>query len=414
MGKSTIQKIKEHGFVGTLKVANLLMVQKVNKRLFYYYQKQPVNNHLIVMESEGDLSDNSYALYDFMRKHGYLKKYHVIWLVNDVEQAKKRHEIFPNTEFLQKNPVHVNKKWAEGLAKCKWYIFDHGNVMAPFRKRKECIIVNLWHGCAFKRLKGSRPLIKSQPDVTFLTGKAFIPVQMDAFLCSADKLKDLGYPRNDYLFEKGNKNLNKLSDYLDVKNFKKVFLWMPTFRRSVNKELDEEYFNSETGLPIVEETAALSDLNTFLQEINCLIIFKIHHLQASLKAFTKKYSNIILLHDADISHFGLQLYQTIGLADALITDYSSVANDFMLLDRPIIYSVDDYEEYRKSRGFIPDDPIEYFAGDIVKDYPQLIDAIERIANGRDLYREKRHEILPLIQSHTDNNNCKRIVDYLGL
>jgi CDP-glycerol glycerophosphotransferase len=34
----------------------------------------------------------------------------------------------------------------------------------------------------------------------------------------------------------------------------------------------------------------------------------------------------------------------------LITEYSSVAFDFMLLDRPILYFVPDLADYRRGRG----------------------------------------------------------------
>ena len=47
-----------------------------------------MDEHLIVMESEGDLLDNAFALYDYMRHNNYLKKYHVARLVDHVDEAK--------------------------------------------------------------------------------------------------------------------------------------------------------------------------------------------------------------------------------------------------------------------------------------------------------------------------------------
>ena len=78
------------------------MKHKLNNYYFYHYQKKlPIQENLIVMESEGDLSDHAYALYDYMRENGYLKKYQVVWLVDNISVSRK--ENFPNTSFVYKN-----------------------------------------------------------------------------------------------------------------------------------------------------------------------------------------------------------------------------------------------------------------------------------------------------------------------
>ena len=53
------------------------------------------------------------------------------------------------------------------------------------------------------------------------------------------------------------------------------------------------------------------------------------------------------------------MYVLLRNADALITDYSSAYFDYMLLNRPIAFTVEDIEEYRKKRGFVFDNPFEY-------------------------------------------------------
>ncbi len=39
----------------------------------------------------------------------------------------------------------------------------------------------------------------------------------------------------------------------------------------------------------------------------------------------------------------------------LVSDYSSVAIDYLLLDRPLGFTLDDYEAYTESRGWVFDD-----------------------------------------------------------
>ena len=61
-------------------------------------------------------------------------------------------------------------------------------------------------------------------------------------------------------------------------------------------------------------------------------------------------SNLVFINDAFLSDNGIINYELLGVADALLTDYSSVYYDYLLLDRPIGLCWDDYEEY-KANGF---------------------------------------------------------------
>ena len=387
-------------------------IAAINILIFDVCKLFPINERLIVFESDGYLCDNAYALYDYLRQNGFLKKYKAVWLVDNVECARANK--YESTDYVIKNPIGIEWKRAFYLATCKWYLYDHCNLLRSLNKRKSCISINLWHGCAFKRGKGDDGSYIRGTDKIFITGKVFVETQMDAFNCGSDKLLDIGYPRNDYLFETIGDLQMKFKRYLGLENYKKVFLWMPTFRKSDNPSLSEDYFSSATGLPILEQFDELKNFNDFLRNLNCLCVFKVHHLQSEMPIYKQNYSNIILLKDENIKQFGLQLYQVLPLMDCLITDYSSVATDYMLLNRPIIYTLDDYEEYKKSRGFIPDDPIDYFAGYHASDEAMLRNAIREIADGIDKYAADRERIMPSMHTWPDGNTSKRVIEYLNL
>ena len=120
------------------------------------------------------------------------------------------------------------------------------------------------------------------------------------------------------------------------------------------------------------------------------------------------------MHDSDVSRMGLQLYQMVSATDCLITDYSSIGNDYILLNRPIIYTLDDYEEYKKSRGFSIDDPAKFFPGHHVIDMKELLYAIEDVTRGEDRYAEDRRRILPIMHKYLDGNSSRRIAEHIGL
>ena len=143
---SKIEKFRKGGFKWLFNSISIRMKYKLNNYYFYHYQKKlPIQENLIVMESEGDLSDNAYALYDYMKENGYLKKYQVVWLVDDVKTASKNKWL--NTKFATKNAYDaIDRERDKALSTCKWYIYDHCNVFSELEKRPEQLIFNLWHG----------------------------------------------------------------------------------------------------------------------------------------------------------------------------------------------------------------------------------------------------------------------------
>ena len=377
--------------------------------LFRMFSLLPINKKLILFESEGDFSDNSYALYDYMKKNGYFEKYKAVWLV-------KKDDPLINYADYRSVP-----KWTHGVdihrlyifATSRYSIYDHSNVLADYKIRKEQIIINLFHGCTFKATKGVAVVTDTEKFMP-VTGDFWKSIMAEFVCCSSDKVVTLGYPRNDYLIMNKNNQMKQWLDDKGWKDYKKILLWMPTFRKSATINLSENYYSGETGLPILEDNNDLMDLDELLQTSNVLLVIKVHHLQLDYEAFKKDYSNIQIIKDGMLISSGIQLYQMVSMTDILITDYSSISNDYMLLDRPMIFTLDDYEEYRASRGFSIEDPAQYFPGHHVFNKEELFEAIKDVANGDDPYKDRRHELLPIMHKYQDQYSCKRIVEYIGL
>jgi len=104
----------------------------------------------------------------------------------------------------------------------------------------------------------------------------------------------------------------------------------------------------------------------------------------------------------------------IKYTDALITDYSSISTDYMLLSRPIIYVLDDYEEYQKARGLSPENALDLLVGYHVMNISDLENAITEVYTGIDKYADARDKLLLLMHTHADGNASKRIIKNLGL
>ena len=143
-------------------------------------------------------------------------------------------------------------------------------------------------------------------------------------------------------------------------------------------------------------------------------MLKLHHLQAELPIFSERFENIVLIRDDDLRDRGLQLYQFVRCADALISDYSSISIDFMLLDRPIVYTLDDYEDYAASRGLFPENAIDYMPGYHVYSVAQLKMALSEISAGKDVHRRERVSIVDRYHTHRDAGSAERVLQACGI
>ncbi len=79
-------------------------------------------------------------------------------------------------------------------------------------------------------------------------------------------------------------------------------------------------------------------------------------------------------------------YELIGISDGLLSDYSSVAVDYLLLDRPLGYVLADYNIYREKRGFVFEDPLEYMPGEKIYNACDLKKFMKHLSDGTDSYR----------------------------
>ena len=81
----------------------------------------------------GDLSDNAYDLYEELRRSGSLDRYQVVWLVDRVAEARSK--VGPHTRCCVKRPASFRPVRSYLLATCRWYLYDHCNMMAGLQKR---------------------------------------------------------------------------------------------------------------------------------------------------------------------------------------------------------------------------------------------------------------------------------------
>jgi len=393
---------------------------KIIKRILQLPQKEwyrlfTKTKEAIYFESNPDFSDNARALFDYMIENGYNKRYKIYWASNS-----ENHEI-KNIENVSIISKQDKKEVVKTLYSCKYVFYTHG-LSGWIREKKNQIIVNLWHGCGYKasRNKGKskkfniKAIINSGKmifDYVLVPGNVFIKTKSEFFQCDKEKVIPYGYPRYD-LLNKDYGNKDKISNAWNIKN-RKVIMWMPTYRQTGDNSYKENNMSNTYWLPLLTSDEDLEKLNKICKDNNIFLVIKKHRSQKIFMKYTMKDSSINFIDDSDLEKLNVQLYNILQYTDALLTDYSSVAVDYLLLDKPLGFTLDDYEEYAKLRGFVFDNALEYMPGHHIYNIEDLQRFISDISENKDLFKGRREMVMPEMHNSCDNY-CKRIIQKLGI
>ena len=225
------------------------------------------------------------------------------------------------------------------------------------------VCVNLWHGVGLKRAEFNitsgklaerfqqkkfserffHPESFRRPD-WLLTSTPFQSTMFAAaFRIPLDRCLELGYPRNSILqcdeatrsrfvehYE--NDSTRKLIDQLKTGGYSQVYLYMPTWR--------------DSQLEAFSQHLDLNRLNDMLEKKNALLLLKPH---SNVKI---DYDRFETLPHIRLVKGNTDIYPVMPYTDVLITDYSSVLYDYILMDgKGVILYLYDYEQYVKDRDF---------------------------------------------------------------
>ena len=354
------------------------IVPKDNERLFFY--------------SFPDYSDNARAIYEELREEN--KMYKVTWAVHDVKKYKT---------VIDGATVVRHKSIKSLIMYCRSkYIFRTHSLWGNKYVIGKQIMYVAWHGMPLKDMMGEKP---TQTKCTFLnmTSHFFDNQMYGAVAIPEGDNPAHGLARNDALLH--NTDILK---YLKLDGFNKVYLWMPTFRKSI-QSYHIEGKKYEYGIPLVD-TETLKKIDVILQKHNNVLILKLHPLSQDIPGYLGL-KNIINLKDEEFNSKYV-LYDLVAQADVLLTDYSSVYIDFLLTNMPIWFVYDDIQEYRSSRGFAFEPAEEYMPGPHICSSEKLIEYFDD--KYEDVYLSKRIEVKRKFHDYGGANSSKRIIEFLRL
>ncbi len=361
-----------------------------------------------------DFGDNARALFEYMLANDFNKKYRLVWIVKNPEDFSAYNQI-ENVCFLAYDDAMSDDKakrdrYYELLYLAKYIFFTDAYGFAK-NCREDQVRVQLWHGCGFKtRVNFVR--CEHRYEYNIVISDKYKEIHEDIYGLRPEQVLITGYPKEDWLFERETEYLN----LLNIPKGKKYIFWLPTFRSTNDKlaELNEYQLSGDTGLPIVDSREKLDELNQILEHNDMFLIIKLHPFQDESTIASLKYSNIFMVDNKELAEKDIQINQILGLADALISDYSSGAVDFLILDRPMAFTLADVEDYKNSRGFVFDNIEKWLPGKKIYHMNDFMEFVTEIGSDIDSTKKLRGDIRKIMHSFDDNNSCKRVLEALKI
>ena len=192
-----------------------------------------------------------------------------------------------------------------------------------------------------------------------------------------------------------------------------VVIWMPTFRNNQNSYMPENDIKYNYDIPLIKNERNLMELNEYCRKLKVKLVIKRHPQQKEYSCEKNNYSNICFISNNDLEEEGIQLYELLKYTDALVSDYSSISFDYLLLDKPMAFCLDDYKTYSKGRGFVFENPLDYMPGKHMYEYDDMINFLNDLVTKNDKFVNERKRIR-LMALNERGDYCKAILDSVGL
>ena len=360
---------------------------------------------MIVFESQSDMDDNPRAVFDYMLEQGLDAEYKLVWIVQDMESCAEK--------YRGRNILFVNRadsspanqlKLQDALSRAHWFVFSH-----PWwyhKRRDEQVVINVDHGIGIKGATANPDTHKSF-DVAIAPTALASEWSCGFWQMPASKIVMLGPPRNDGLFVPDPAGV--LSKFIPCKTGEKTLICLPTYRQSEN-QTDSGKLDPYC-LSVIKTENDLERLNDLLKKYRIRLIVKPHPLQLTKELVQINLSNIHYINNAVLTENEIQLHNLLGCCDAMLTDFSSIYFDYLLLDRPIGFLTKDNGGY--DRGFLVERPQDYMPGEKIETFEELASFLYHLSKGTDLYRSERKKLNRLFNGEYPNRkNCEAFVEWL--
>ena len=320
-------------------------------------------------------SDNSKYLFIYMSEH--YPDLNVYWISGN-RQTVERIRAIGKQAYYKYAAIGIWK-----ALRAKYWFYNTYSEDIAFFLSGGATLVNLWHGVGLKRCEFNiihegpladryvrhtfherfyYPQCFQRPSYVLSSTEFQSKMFASAFRISINQCLNLGYPRNSLLLQSKEAvrafvekyEPSKTKELIDqLSSYNKVYIYMPTLR--------------DSQLEIFTQNMDLERMSKVLRLQNAILLLKPHP--------NSIIDNIFQSDNVKLIDNSIDVYGILPFTDVLITDYSSILYDYILMsDKQVILYLYDYDDYVRERDFYY--PFEEnIVGKQVASFEELLQAI---------------------------------------
>lgn len=376
-----------------LDIYHFNLIERVQlSRLFRKYSKklrpEKDSNTWLIGEYQNTARDNGMHFFNFLRKvHPKINAYYVIYGDSpDRKNIKSGHVI-----------SYGSYKHFALSAKAKVLVFSHAaNFLVPKIDRIT----------AYKNKYQAYHTIFIQHGIIATTALALIYRkklrEYDRFVVSSSFEKNiihrhLGYDKENIVIT----GLARWDNLLNISTKTTDILIMPTWRNDLNN-VSIDVFKQSVYFKFWKALLSDKSFIDFIQKKRITVKFFLHFALSRFADCFDLPKEIIQVNKEDVQAL-------LGSCGLLVTDYSSVAFDVLLQNKPVIFAPFDYDDMtymRKGTSFV--DYEKDLPGPVCYDVKSTLQNLKKYVKNGYIIEPKFHERREEFFKYIDNYNCDRV------
>lgn len=236
------------------------------------------------------------------------------------------------------------------------------------------------------------------------TSEFISDIQEECLQIGRDKHVVTGYPRNDSLLDVPEPHRRDWERYLNDASKHRVVLYAPTWRhgREATRFFPFDDFDEGKLMAALESNRTYLLLRPHVRDLEAY-----PGLRRRLAQLARHHRIHLATHEefSDVNSF-------LSFVDVLVTDYSALYHDFLLLGRPMVFVPYDYDDFARQNGFLYD----YFKnlpGPAVNTFGEFVDEMVKTLDGSDGYEDKRANLAEMVHAYSDARSNMRVASLLS-
>lgn len=311
-------------------------------------------------------------------------------------QLSHRHSF--DCHFLSLDPEYSRRLRRDGVSvlqcnslrdmlravRCDAMVTDHGlHMMSALVRLTDIRFIDVWHGIPYKGFVPEDFRLQQRYDEVWVSSNLLKRIYEQQFGFADHKVVNMGYARADKLF-RGDVPAISYRRGTSIPKEHKLVLYAPTWQQS---NAGHELF------PFGETQSSFINILNQVCGANSATLVIRSHLNASISE--EVYHNVRYCPMKEFPDTEGILQET----DVLICDWSSIAFDYLALNRPAIF-LDVPVPYENGLSLGP----EYRYGEVVQDMPGLSTQLELILQSPERYAARHGEAHQAITAQVYGEN----------